>query len=430
MSFLFLSYYYPPLQSIAAIRLWQWSKNLQKNNYKTIVLTTSNRHLLAKENCDISQIEIHELPTFDYRTLVAWLRPQRSTLHFEEGIKKNKLIYCYVRLKNTIPFNFFLDEGSILYIAIGILKAIKIVKKQKITHVISSYRPYSDHFIAFCLKKIFKNKIHWTADFRDLHVDPLYHHYYWHRLQCWANRFILKNADLVTTVSYGLAKHLKPFNSNIYVLRNSIEPLEILPSENHSETFNLVYTGSMFGDERDPQLLLAVLVEMIAENTELKKTIRFKYAGKDMHIWHQYLEKYTSIIPIFEYKGTISRTQSRALQAEAHINVLLTTATPEIGGILTGKFNEYLQMRQPIIVLINGVKDEEFEQIVVETNCGIVVYNTQWDADKVVLKQFLNHYFDIWKNTGTIAPIVPLQALQSWTWQAQITRFLDLIKTK
>jgi hypothetical protein len=89
MSFLFLSYYYPPLQSIAAIRLWQWSKNLQKNNYKTIVLTTSNRHLLAKENCDISQIEIHELPTFDYRTLVAWLRPQRSTLHFEEGIKKN-----------------------------------------------------------------------------------------------------------------------------------------------------------------------------------------------------------------------------------------------------------------------------------------------------------------------------------------------------
>jgi hypothetical protein len=186
----------------------------------------------------------------------------------------------------------------------------------------------------------------------------------------------------------------------------------------------------MFGDERDPQLLLAVLVEMIAENTEFKKTIRFKYAGKDMHIWHQYLEKYTSIIPIFEYKGTISRTQSRALQAEAHINVLLTTATPEIGGILTGKFNEYLQMRQPIIVLINGVKDEEFEQIVVETNCGIVVYNTQWDADKVVLKQFLNHYFDIWKNTGTIAPIVPLQALQSWTWQAQITRFLDLIKTK
>ncbi|MEN9610299.1 MAG: hypothetical protein RLZZ628_1113 [Bacteroidota bacterium] len=428
MRFLFLSYYFPPLKSVGAIRAWQWAKHLKLEKHSITVLTTTNGQVLPQETADLTGMEMHEAYTFDYRTLAARLRPNQSSIHFEEGIKKNRWSRLFIRLKNTIPFCFFLDEGGFLYLVNGLFKSIKLVKNQKITHIISSYRPYSDHLIAYFLKRIFKNKIHWTADFRDLHVDPLYHHYYGHRFQCWANRFILKKADLVTTVSQGLAKYLKPFNSKVYVLRNSIDSLEITPSTAISETFNLVYTGSMFGDERDPQLLLAVLAEMMVENTDFKKTFRFKYAGKDVGIWHQYLKQYAEVIPIFENKGEISRTQARLLQAEAHINLLLTTATPEIGGILTGKFNEYLQLRQPILILINGVKDEEFEQIVLETSCGILVYNTQWEADKARLKQFLYHYFEIWKTTGIVEPIVPVEVLQSWTWKAEVNRFTAIIE--
>ncbi len=430
MRFLFLSYYFPPLKSVGAIRAWQWAKHLRLRKHAVTVLTTTNRHVLPQETGDLTGIETQEAYTFDYRTLSARLRPNKGNLHFGEDTKKSKASQIFIRLKNTIPFNFFLDEGGFLYIVNGIFKTIKIVKKQNITHIISSYRPYSDHFIAFCLKKIFKNKVHWTADFRDLHVDPFYGHYYGHRFQVKANHFFLKSADMITTVSTGLASQLKCFNPNTYVLRNGIDELNPSIERSISTTFNMVYTGTMYEGDGDLNFFLSVLSEMMLEHPTFASAVRIQYAGKDTTIWLNHLQKYPNVLPIFESRGLISRPEARQMQANAHINLLFTISKNEIGGVLGGKFNEYLQVRQPILVLINGVKDLEFEQIIAELNAGIVIYNHDLDWNEKQLKKFIFRCYNLWRIKGYIEPVIPIEKLESWTWMSQTQQFLENISNK
>jgi Glycosyltransferase Family 4 len=429
MNFLFLSYYFPPLKSVGAIRAYEWAKQLRAKQHEITVLTTTNRHLLAQEACDLTQIEIQEAYTLDYRTVSTWLRP-KNTFHFEENVKKKWWTRVSIRLKNTLPFSFFLDEGGILYIVISVFKAIKIIKKQKITHLISSYRPYATHLIAFCLKKIFKQKIHWTADFRDLQVDPFYGQYYFHRLQIGLNRFFLKRADMITTVSNGLAHSLKDFNSTVYVLRNGIDELNYHSKSLPTTHFNLVYTGTMFEGDGDLELFLNTLAEIITLIPNFASFARIEYAGKDASVWQQHLQHYPTVAPMFNNYGLVTRAEARQLQATAGINLLFSIAKSGLGGVLCGKLNEYLQVRQPIVVLINGVQDLEFEQIMGDLNAGIVIYNTNKIEEAKRLTHFILKQYDFWQiNKGT-NPVIPIEKLETWTWAFQTQQFLDKISNE
>jgi hypothetical protein len=63
------------------------------------------------------------------------------------------------------------------------------------------------------------------------------------------------SADVLTTVSEGLAEKLRPYNPAVAVLRNSIENHFQLPDPARSNHFTITYTGSMFLDTRNARPL-------------------------------------------------------------------------------------------------------------------------------------------------------------------------------
>lgn len=148
MKFLFLSYYFPPIKSIASLRAWQWSRHLLPFAEKIFIITTKNRHLLAKEPRPTEGVEIHEAATFDYRTLAAKRNPNPKSVHFDEQQKASFLMRFFIKLKNTIPFNFFIGEGGFFYILSSVFIGYQLIKKHKIKYIISSFPPYADHYSA------------------------------------------------------------------------------------------------------------------------------------------------------------------------------------------------------------------------------------------------------------------------------------------
>lgn len=423
---LLLAYYYPPIKAISVLRSYYFSQFVAPYFSDIHIITTSNQRRLPKENLpNIADTKIHEALTFDYRTL-STLRP-RTSVSFKEETKKNAFIKFAIKLNKSFPTTLIWGEGGLIYIIHSFFIAFRLIKKHDIQTIYSSYLPYSDHFIAYLLKIIFP-KLIWIADFRDLHVEPHYDIVYWRPFQHWCNRQILKKANLVTTVSEGLAQHLRDYHKNVYVFHNGIAPLSIEQSNPSLETdspkkFTISYTGSMYGDERNPRLLLEVLTDLRKEGILTTDNFQLVYAGKDTQVWIEWLNRF-NLIPFFVSHGMVSLSDAKRIQSTSHINLLLTSATPEWTGVMTGKFYEYLAAQQPIVVLINGTQDVEFETIVSNLNAGCVVYNDRSHAE---LRRFILMLFSQFEKNGKIEPMILTDKLKELEWDSSIQRLMERI---
>jgi hypothetical protein len=431
-----LLYYFPPIKSIAVNRNWGVVRHLQPYFAETYVFTTKNNQLLPQEARDTEGSHISEITTFDYRTLTAWLRPNRSEMHHDEGAKSNPIVRFAIRLLDSFPFNLLFHEGGLLYSLIGFWRAAKLIRREKITHIYSSFRPMSDHFTAHLLKIAFP-KLVWIADFRDLHIDPLYQMPLVQPFQHWCNKRLLRRADLVTTVSEGLAIHLRRYHPNVYALRNGVhlenqkayellnqkEDPSVSDAQNspNSSKFTLAYTGSMWIDERNPSLLLKIVQDLSNEGIMSPKNTQIVYAGKDTAVWQSWITKY-NLDAFFNSHGLVSSQKAVDIQREAHLNILLTSALPNYGGVLTGKFFEYLAACNPILVLINGAQDIEFEQIVTHLDAGIVAYN---DRSEKELRAFILNLFNEFQATGKVEPTIRRERLDELSWEATMAKLAE-----
>jgi hypothetical protein len=424
-SILFLSYYYPPIHSIATKRNHNISINCQKYFYKVFVFTTKNSRFLAKNTENTEGVILESIFTFDYRTLAYWFsrKEQKESTHFSEQTKQNPFIQFFaVRLLNSFPFNLLFHEGGIIYTLICFFKAVRLIKKENITHIYSSFRPYSDHFTAYLLK-IFFPKLFWIADFRDLHIEPQYRYVVFEPFQHWCNKQILKKANIVTTVADGLAKNLTRYTSKVKVLRNSIDSKDLIFEKKPFERFTISYTGSMYGDTYRFEILLEIIQKLINLNILNKDNFQILYAGKDTHTWLQWINRF-GLTDYFESKGSISLTDAINIQRNSHLNLVFATAKPESTGQLSGKLYEYFAAKNPIIVLIEGIQDLEFETIMDELNAGIVVYNHRSHSE---LEAFVLEKFNQWKDIGDVKSTINIEKLNEYSWEYQVQKFIEYI---
>ena len=424
---LFLLYFFPPIASTATRRNAYIYKYLGDLFDEKFVFTTRNRDIFPNDSFyDFllkSDLPIEVIPTFDYRTFLNLFQSDKGTtkktIHLSSDVKKKPLVRFLTRLLDGFPLNILFQEGGIYYSLAGTYKAYRLIKKEKITHVWSSFRPYSDHFTAYLIKKIFPNIV-WVADFRDLHVEPLYDNVYFIPFQHWCNRFFIKKADVVTTISSGLATHLKKYNPNVYVLKSGIDITKTEFDTSQFEKFTICFTGNMANGERNPAALLEVVKTLSGKKIISSENFQILYAGAEDHYWLTAVAKW-GVSDFFVSKSSVSTSEATSFQRKSHINLLLTSATPEWTGVLTGKFGEYLSAKNPILVLINGTKDVEFEEVVENLEAGIVAYSDSFDE----IKKFVVSKFNEWKATGEVKSTVKMEKLKELEWSFLIKKFVE-----
>ncbi len=416
---LVIAYTFPPANG-TSWRCFHLYRTLLHHFDQVKVISTTNN---SKSNSNIPEIEtnenIHRVATLDYRTIR--LRKTAGQVAMKESNKSNLKFKIY-NLLNSFPFNIIVGEGGLIYIMNGFFTALNNTPSDGPVFLISSFRPYADHIIGYLLK-LFRNNIFWVADFRDLHIDPRLNETYFPKIQKWFNRKILSKADIVTTVSKGLSQHLTPFHHNTVVLRNGIGIMAQLAEPKKAMTkFTITYTGSMFRDLRKPDLLLEALSSLVVEQKIEATKIQLLYAGKDTSTWLPLLAKY-NIGGLFKSLGSITHEEAMNLQASAHINLLLTYASPELKGNATGKLYEYLAAQRPILLLINGCEDEELEEIFEETGAGLVAYESL--NHKELVKQFVLSKYNEWLETGKVCLSISSEKLETYRWDYMMKEFLD-----
>jgi glycosyltransferase involved in cell wall biosynthesis len=389
LKFLFFLYYYPPVPGTAAKRNARISRAISEKAQSTHIFTASQ---IPGDQLQQRNPKVTTITAFDYRNV---LRRNTRDGAVPENMKQHAAAQWMIRLINSFPFNIVAGEGGLIYFFNLLRRGSKAIRDEQITHLYSSYRPFADHYAAFLLKKKHP-EIYWIADFRDLIIDPHYNHILFAGNHHTFFSKIFRKADLLTTVSDGLAVHLRAYNQHVITLRNGIEG-DISLQPVLSSTFTIVYTGSMFLDKRNVDPLFLALQELLQDAVVDGSDISILYAGKDGHVWKQVAKKYR-LESLLDDRGIVSAAEAIQLQLDACINVLLTVSSDQLQGVLTGKMIEYFQSGSPVLGIVVGQNDPELHSILSELEIG-ASYSDQPD-DLEHIKSFILREYLHWKKTG------------------------------
>lgn len=399
--FLFFLYYYPPIQGTAAKRNYLIASEIIRRVSFARIFTATK---LEKGSTSPDE-NVETIKASDYRSL---LRKKTKDGALPETSKESKWMQFVIRLINTFPINVLAGEGGLFYFVRLLRKGQRSIKEDKITHLYSSYRPFADHYAAYILKK-WNPHLFWVADFRDLIIDPHYNHIYFPIVQQAFYKRVFKKAALLTTVSNGLSRHLKQYNSNVITLRNGIRniPSEIISA--HCKYFKLAYTGSMFLDKRNATPIFVAVTELINEGKLIGNDLRIIYAGKDDSSWTELATRY-DLLPILDTRGIVSGAEANLIQLNACINLLLTVASDQLDGVLTGKMIEYFESGSPVLAIVVNQNDPELKSILGELEIGQSFSDRKEDLP--LIKEFIYDEYLHWKRTGTNRKPVNMEVLK------------------
>ncbi|MEM6964371.1 MAG: hypothetical protein AAF573_06370 [Bacteroidota bacterium] len=417
---LIVSYYLPPTKTVAAVRIFNFHHEAKKHFKEVFSLTTSNRQLFPKDDYPFDDEKTTEVWTWDLRRLL--IKNNNTSTGMSQQAKSSRFSQFLSKLSYSFPFNLFLADGGITYILGGFFEGKKIIRAQNIDVIFSSYKPYADHLICFLLKK-WNPRLIWIADFRDLHVDEIRQNVFSPKIQKWFNHKILKKADVVTTVSKGLKKNLAELHPNVQVLRNAISSFSKPTSDAKLfSKFTISYTGSIYANLRTAEPLCKAVKSLIENQQIDPEKFQLIYAGNEVAIWQKWVNAY-DLNDVSIVHENLPLREAQQIQRQSHINLLLSWATKKQQGVLTAKFYEYLATHNPILLIIKGSRDYEFEAIFRELQAGLVSYDEAESEDQT--KNFVLDYYHEWTKNNTITKSIRPEKLAKYRWNTQIQRFLN-----
>ncbi len=383
---LFLLYNFPPEFGTAPKRNFRLSEVIGKYFSQSFIITKKK----PERRPDAAIIE---LKTFDYRD---FLKKFSSSGYVAESAKSSLFSRFLIKLINTFPFNILIGEGGGIYMWNNCKAASRLIRQHSITHIYSSYRPIADHFVANRLKRKFPHLV-WIADFRDLPVEPHYKLQFFPRFHHFIYKRLFRRVDVMTTVSQGLADELGRYDRPVFSVMNGIADGYTFPDPEPCPYFNIVYTGSMYSDERNPKPVFAALSHLIHSGKINREKVRIEYAGKDSAFWREMAEN-SGLSDILSDHGLVSGQVANRMQQKACINLLLTMASNQLSGILTGKYIEYIQAGSPILCIVKNQNDDFLMQEMSRFRAGISVSDKEDDIP--VIEQFILNKYENWLATG------------------------------
>lgn len=408
-----LAYYAPPIQVTGNIRRFHLLQEFKQHFEGIWVITSTNAELIQKDpSLTISGIPIHQAKTYDLRRLLLQ-RNKTTAPTLQTSTKANPFFRFFRRLADSFPGNLILDDGGLSYLWSAYRQACQLIRKNKITHLFSSFRPIVDHLIARLLKRKFPH-LKWMADYRDLPVDPIRQNTLFPALQHAYQQWLVKTATIVTTVSQGLAQNLSSYHPHLHVLPNAIPNIAPATRITPGPKFTITYTGSLYPTLHDPSPFFAALRTLQANGTLTHDNFELVYAGKDSSVWNGWLANF-GLSEFGVDKGLIPYHEALGLQRKSHINLLLTWSSEESQGILMTKLGSYLAAGRPILVLVNGSEDGEVERF----SQSHTIYTTDAQAQASITKFIIER--KNWRSTrenSLINTLMPTgQPMQNWDVQ-------------
>lgn len=425
-----------PMQSIAAIRWTKIAKYLKKYHGEEIsvdVLTNKKNYddpdglrfctkdtLLEKE----MQYFHHYFAVPVDDRIISLVRRYKKTI----SKKGNDFIHPEERLNHTCRIYFKSRIKKIYQMYYAWIVSRTLVKAMKnrageYDIVISSYPSIGPFMVCSKLKKGHL-KLKWICDFRDIcgrnNVDM-------DGYARWHIRYVRKHsalADAVLHVDDFIDTHTDPRVKD-YTVTNGYDPEEAAAPEK-PVVFDLIYTGSLYGNQESFGVVYKAINELIAEGEIDRKKVRVLYAGKAGQLAQLMAEAHGGA-EYFTNLNVIPRYKVLELQSKAAILIQAAFNVEGDHCAWTGKMYEYMMSQKPIVYVVNGDIPHSFPSKYMERLGGVCYEASRHEETYPILKEYICSKYRQWEETGNVSVVQDKDYIEKYSYNKIAEQMWEII---
>lgn len=359
MKILIVTWFFPPANTIAGVRLGGLARHLNDRGDQVRVITADALPYpqtlpLTVDPETVIRTPAQQDPAHAGIVQQSQRRPRTP--------RKSGPLYRFARgLKGALEEQWHFPDRSRTWIPGAVQAGQSLCRTWQPDLVFASGPPFSTLLAAYRISR--PAGLPLVCEFRDRWWDDPYYPPTWLRArrERWLERRIARYASALTTVSEPWADAYRArYGKPVGVIYNGADQQpstgapachDWQPQPGHLE---IVYTGSIYPGRRDPAPLFAAL----ASNRELRSRVRVTFFGTAPH----------HVAPIASAHGVtdnvsilppVSHADAAQLQRMADVLLLMQWNDPREQGNVPGKFFEYLGAGRPILLLglAGGVPD-------------------------------------------------------------------------
>lgn len=392
---LLITYYFPPRQGVASLRLGGLAKYLPEFGWIPTILTTvlpsapdpRFRVVQTLYPGDVSRIMKKKLG----------LQPEKG---FQEQvgvptvIRESKRSFTSRMLTLIRGLYAYPDEQKLWY-PFAVEAGSRLLNEEKFDVILSSSYPVTAHLIAHELKQ--RYQLPWIADFRDLWTQN--HYYPYGAIRRFIERKLelrtLSTADALVTVSSPLAKQLAILHKEkpVFAIPNGFDPDEVR-SSHLTKKFTITYTGQLYEGKRDPLPLFHAIHELISEGVLNPQKIEVNFFCPTQY-WLEKEVTHYGLGRVVHIHGIVPRMTVLDHQRASQILLLLNWNNPREEGVYTGKLFEYLAAQRPILAV--GGPGGVVKELLERTKAGVHVSTVK------EVKEVLAAWYQEYEATGQVS---------------------------
>lgn len=399
---LILSYYWPPAGGPGVQRFLKFSKYLRDFGWDPIIVTPENgaypvtdETLLKDIPEGIQVVKTKTLEPFEIYNRLQGKKGKTVPVALG-GIKDSTSLFQ--KFSKYVRANFFLPDARVGWNRYAFKAARKVIQQEKIDAIITTGPPHSTHLVGLSLKRKFK--LPWLADFRDPWTKIYYYKFLNRSAKTEAKDLkmetsVLQTADVVTTVSHGMAADLMDRANLMEIIFNGFDEDDIPETKSiQTELFTVGYIGSLKPNQNTKALWNA-FAELKEEIKDFAQFARLKFTGTiDPFIANDI--KALGLEEQLILQGFVSHSEATKIMSGTNLLLLPIPETENNQYILTGKIFEYLANKNAILSI--GPTDGNASEVL--RNVGrdpMIAYQ-----DKEQIKQQIRSYFEKWMQDKTV----------------------------
>lgn len=420
MKVLFVSFFYPPFNSITGLRVSKVTHHLLRRGWDLRVLSAARDDLIPDLALEIPAELVTRVPFLDVNALPKLLigRGRVSRRGFEFGPQR-PAIRAFGEIYRTVV-NF--PDGQIGWFRPALAAGHDLLRLWRPDVIVSVASPWTSHLVGHALAR--RHRLPWVAEYHDPWTDSRSRRRAW-PLSLLERRLedgVVGAATSIVAVSDAWADQCRERfrRAEVFVIPYGYDSRdyekEIAPSR---WPLTLLYTGRLYHRQHPHTLLQAI--RALADAGEIRPgDLHLTFVGRYLAGAEAAIRE-TAIDPSFV---TVSEPRPHAdvvsAQQRAHVLVLFLGDDDDVGW-RPAKLYEYLGARRPILV-VGGSPRHEARRIATESGAGLDARSSDEVADR--LREWLMEL----RSTGTVRYRGDLAAVADLEWGRLAARMDDALR--
>lgn len=411
MNILFVSWFFPPINDVAALRTGAVARRLEEDGHKVTVLTAARANPDRSLAVPVAESSIVRTPWFDIDRLAMAPATPNQDASPSVPLSKKRLFAGLSAIRSDITH---IPDRQTGWRKFALAEGRRLMRDKAIDLIYASAPPFSCHLVAKALGAEFN--IPWIAEYRDG-----WSRYAYAPRSPWRQKLdeimedrTASTATAIVAVSQPWADYYRArFGKPTLAIYNGYDGDAILPREpDGNRPVSITYVGGLYGGMRDP----SALYQAIAASRLTPADIAVVYHGPREDEIMPLAERY-NVASYITLKPRVPFAQS--LQIQRNSDILLLLQSPEDPRNVPAKLFEYFAVQRPILGI--GLDEGIPAQFIRARGAGL------YSSDPPAIGRALAAWSDCKARTGVIAD-VPEQARAGLSRERQLDRLKDILE--